>query len=68
VRNYDKPWLNGLEKNKNSQPKTFLEHHYPDGVGPDTDLINMLEREVVDKSPNVNFDDIADLEDTKKLL
>jgi len=28
----------------------------------------MLEREVVDKSPNVNFDDIADLDDTKKLL
>lgn len=28
----------------------------------------MLEREVVDKSPNVQFDDIADLDDTKKLL
>ena len=28
----------------------------------------MLEREVVDKSPNVHFDDIADLDDTKKLL
>jgi katanin p60 ATPase-containing subunit A1 len=41
---------------------------YPDGVGPDTDLINMLERDVIDKSPNVNFDDIAELEDTKKLL
>lgn len=45
-----------------------MEHHYPDGVGPDTDLIQMLEREVVDKSPNVHFDDIADLDDTKKLL
>ena len=45
-----------------------MEYHYPDGVGPDTDLINMLEREVVDKSPNVMFDDIADLDDTKKLL
>ena len=28
----------------------------------------MMEREVIDKSPNVSFDDIADLDDTKKLL
>jgi len=28
----------------------------------------MLEREMLDKSPNVNFDDIADLQDTKRLL
>jgi katanin p60 ATPase-containing subunit A1 len=41
---------------------------YPDGNGPDTELINMLERDVIDKSPNVNFDDIAELSETKKLL
>jgi katanin p60 ATPase-containing subunit A1 len=34
---------------------------YPDGAGPDTDLIQMLERDVIDKSPNVTFDDIAGL-------
>jgi len=34
---------------------------YPDGVGPDADLIMMLERDVIDKNPNVSFDDIADL-------
>ena len=28
----------------------------------------MLEREVLDKSPNVSFDDIAGLQETKKLL
>lgn len=28
----------------------------------------MLERDVLDKNPQVNFDDIADLDDTKKLL
>ena len=28
----------------------------------------MLERDVLDKNPKVNFDDIADLDDTKKLL
>ena len=41
---------------------------YPDGVGPDSDLIMMLEREVIDKNPNVNFDDIADLQESKKIL
>lgn len=45
-----------------------MEHCYPDGVGPDTDLIAMLERDVIDKSPNVSFDDIAGLEDCKKCL
>jgi katanin p60 ATPase-containing subunit A1 len=41
---------------------------YPNGVGPDSDLIRILERDVMDKNPNVNFDDIADLDDAKKLL
>ena len=45
-----------------------MEYHYPDGAGPDIDLIQMMEREVIDKSPNVSFDDIADLDETKKLL
>ena len=34
-RNYDKPWLVPEKK----EPQTFLEYCYPDGVGPDTDLI-----------------------------
>ena len=41
---------------------------YPDGRGPDSDLIAMLERDVVNKNPNVSFDDIAGLEDCKKCL
>lgn len=45
-----------------------MEFHYPDGVGPDVDLIQMLERDVLDKNPRVQFDDIADLLETKKLL
>ena len=65
-RPYEKPWA--VPKKETKEPTTFLEYHYPDGVGPDVELINMLEREVMDKNPNVNFDDIADLEDTKKLL
>jgi katanin p60 ATPase-containing subunit A1 len=41
---------------------TYMYSIYPDGVGPDTELVNMLERDVIDKNPNVSFDDIADLD------
>jgi len=66
-RNYDKPWL-PPEKEKKAEAKTYAEHVYPDGIGPDTDLINMIEREALLKNPCVNFDDIAELDETKKLL
>jgi len=36
-RNYDKPWQ--VPKKEKKEPTTFLEFHYPDGVGPDVDLI-----------------------------
>lgn len=65
-RQYEKPWQ--APKKEKKEATTFLEHHYPDGQGPDTDLILMLERDVLDKNPNVSFDDIADLDDTKRLL
>lgn len=46
-----------------------MEHYYPDGgVGPDQELINMLERDILDKNPQVSFDDIAELSETKQLL
>lgn len=42
---------------------------YPDGgIGPDSDLINRLERDMVDKNPNVKFDDIAELDTAKDIL
>ena len=66
-RNYDKPWL-VPEKEKKEKAATYAEHVYADGIGPDTDLINMIERELLVKNPNVQFDDIADLDETKKLL
>jgi hypothetical protein len=37
-------------------------------MGPDTDLINMIESNILIKNPNVQFDDIAELDETKKLL
>ncbi len=45
-----------------------MEFVYPDGLGPDAELIQMLEKDVVEKNPNVSFDDIAELVETKKLL
>ena len=71
-RNYDKPWMKGVKVEK--EPKreegrgSFLDHVYPDGAGPDSELIGMLERDVMEKNPNVNFDDIADLDEAKMLL
>ncbi len=39
-----------------------------DGSGIDKDLIDMLERDIVQKDPNIHWDDIADLHEAKRLL
>ncbi|KAK7120744.1 hypothetical protein R3I94_020661 [Phoxinus phoxinus] len=39
-----------------------------DGTGYDTDLVVALERDIVSRNLNIHWDDIADLEDAKKLL
>jgi katanin p60 ATPase-containing subunit A1 len=72
-RNYEKPWKLPEEKkisNKDQKENksSFLLHCYPDGTGPDSDLIEMIEREVVDTNPNVKFEDIADLDKAKNVL
>ena len=59
------------KKLKRLPPKIpFLLNRYPEdeGYGPDTDLIEMVEREVVDMNPNVSFDDIAELDVAKRAL
>lgn len=43
-------------------------HHYPDGDGPDGNLIETLENEILDKNPSVAFTDIAELENAKNIL
>ena len=58
---------NANDKNKDGK-SSFLLSRYPDGNGPDSELIEMLEREVVDTNPNVSFDDIAELAQAKKAL
>ncbi|EFX87921.1 hypothetical protein DAPPUDRAFT_305607 [Daphnia pulex] len=39
-----------------------------DGSGYDKDLVDMLERDIVQKDPNVHWADIADLAEAKRLL
>lgn len=39
-----------------------------DGAGYDSDLVDSLERDIVSRNLNLHWDDIADLEDAKKLL
>ena len=61
---------NKINKDKGPPKSPFLLFRYPenDGNGPDTHLIEMIEREVVDKNPNVSFNDIAELDNAKRAL
>lgn len=77
---YDKPWLNGVKpktpkgapdgKNPDGtiQKEAFLNFVYPEGRGPDEDLIRSLEKEVIEKNLNIGFDDIAELDRVKEIL
>lgn len=48
---------------------SFLEHCYGERCdGPDADLIQMLERDCVDRAPQVTWDSIAGLDEAKQLL
>ena len=73
--NAKKPTANksNASKKQEQQPKPnksefLLKRYPPDGRGPDTDLIEMIEREVVNTNPNVSFEDIAGLQSAKKAL
>lgn len=58
------------KKVEETNKSPFLLHCYPEnnGNGPDSELIEMLEREVVDTNPNIKFEDIAELSEAKNLL
>mmetsp|Transcript_31095 Transcript_31095/g.68069 ORF Transcript_31095/g.68069 Transcript_31095/m.68069 type:complete len:600 (-) Transcript_31095:54-1853(-) len=82
-RNYKKPWQEeapsgkpkgggngkGAQGGEGAPAGSFLEHCYGEsGNGPDTELIQMLERDCVDRCPQVPWDAIAGLEQAKSLL
>ena len=56
------------EKDPKAGKSAFYLHYYPEGEGPDGELIEMVEREVMERSPNVRFEDIAELEGAKNTL
>ncbi|KAK1800890.1 hypothetical protein P4O66_005550 [Electrophorus voltai] len=58
----DKSKKSSLEGQGDGELKKF------DGTGYDSDLVDALERDIVSRNPNIHWDDIADLEDAKKLL
>lgn len=41
---------------------------YPQGEGPDTELILSIEQYLINRKENISFNDIAGLEDAKNLL
>uniref|UniRef100_A0A3B3YGI9 Katanin p60 ATPase-containing subunit A1 n=1 Tax=Poecilia mexicana TaxID=48701 RepID=A0A3B3YGI9_9TELE len=57
-----------FQQGKKVDPLAEGEQKKFDGTGYDSDLVDSLERDIVSRNPNVHWDDIADLEDAKKLL
>ncbi|XP_057306075.1 katanin p60 ATPase-containing subunit A1-like [Hydractinia symbiolongicarpus] len=55
-------------KNKEDKPVNDNEEPRFEGSGYDKDLVEGLERDIVQKNPNVRWTDIAELNEAKKLL
>ena len=51
-----------------SSNSKFIEHYYGGETGPDYELIVRMEQEIVEKAPNIQFDDIAELHEAKQAL
>jgi katanin p60 ATPase-containing subunit A1 len=55
---------NGEETPKEEEP----EKKFEPSSHADVDLVDMLERDILQKNPNIRWDDIADLHEAKRLL
>lgn len=70
------PTNNNNNSNNNSNPgnsnshdeKPAMQEKRFESYGCDNDLVEMLERDMVQKNPNIRWDDIAELTDAKRLL
>ena len=58
---YTIEFISGGKDDKDEEPKF-------DPTGFDKDLVENLERDIVQKNPNVHWTDIADLNEAKRLL
>ena len=59
----------GLPKRKKAEPKKKRGGKFSEsGECGDSALASQLERDIVDRKPNVSWDDIAELDDAKRLL
>ncbi|KAB7507609.1 Katanin p60 ATPase-containing subunit A1, partial [Armadillidium nasatum] len=58
--------IQGGEKGKNEEEEPLEKRFDPSGF--DRDLVDMLERDIVQKNPGIRWEDIADLAEAKKLL
>ncbi|XP_071438871.1 katanin p60 ATPase-containing subunit A-like 1 [Hetaerina americana] len=56
------------EKSDREKEEIVEEEKRFDPSGYDKDLVDMLERDIVQKDPNIHWDDIADLHEAKRLL
>ncbi|KAK0083598.1 hypothetical protein PV325_008535 [Microctonus aethiopoides] len=58
------------EKDKNESDRTDVEIEEKkfESSGNDRDLVDLLERDIVQKNPNIHWEDIADLHEAKRLL
>ncbi|KAE8751088.1 hypothetical protein FOCC_FOCC002173 [Frankliniella occidentalis] len=59
---------NSPPEEKTEKDKNEVEEKKFDGSGPDHELVELLERDIVQKNPNIHWNDIADLHEAKRLL
>lgn len=56
------------DENKDEEPVNNDEKRFEANSYMDSDLVDMLERDILQKNPNIRWDDIADLAEAKRLL
>lgn len=55
-------------ENENEEAQEDPEKKFEPSSHADVDLVDMLERDILQKNPNIHWDDIADLHEAKRLL
>lgn len=56
------------ENENDEEPHDDHEKKFEPSSHADVDLVDMLERDILQKNPNIHWDDIADLQEAKRLL